>query len=84
MDFTKHDLQTLLRCYRKIDSRTEHALNKMGFQVERQKTHVILSYWVNGRRLTFTAAKTCSDYRAGRNLASVIYNNIYQAVYAAA
>ncbi|MDO4505839.1 MAG: hypothetical protein Q4B64_02700 [Spirochaetales bacterium] len=84
MDFNKHELQTLLRCYRKIDSRTEHSLNRMGFNVERQKTHVILSYWVNGRKLIFTVAKTSSDYRAGRNLASVIYNQIYQATFMAA
>ncbi len=83
INFSKRQLQKLLAGYRYISRSMEKTLCSWGFELRRNKRHDVLVYWIGNRRLSFVTPKSASDYRAGLNFASVIFNRISQAVAAA-
>lgn len=62
-----------LRGYTSVTNVLRRELADIGFIIDRQSGHPVLTYY-NDPRYQITMAKTCSDHRAGDNLAAVIAN----------
>lgn len=64
----KRAVKSILKGYRRISRSMEMDLESLGIQVVRTKKHVKL--YSNGK--LYAAPSSCSDWRSGANLASVI------------
>lgn len=66
----KRAIKQLFKNYKRMDRNFRCQLTSYGFEVRRTSKHVKLFY--HGR--LFICPSSASDYRGGRNLASVICN----------
>ena len=71
-----NELKTILKGYKVMNSSLEKKIKKLGFDIERNKNHIILSYFINNKTFEFPLSKTASDYRAGYEQASIIWRTL--------
>lgn len=69
----KSSLKNILCGYRVFNASTAKKFKNLGFEVLRDKNHIILTYKINGKMFEFSMSKTASDFRAGYKQAGVIY-----------
>lgn len=72
----KERLKSVLSGSEGLDAKTRKALNDLGFSISSDGKHHKLVYF-GDERLAFTMAKTASDWRAGKNMASDISRKIF-------
>lgn len=72
----KEKLKSVLSGTDGLDAKTRKVLNELGFSITSDGKHHKLVYF-GDERLTFTMAKTASDWRAGKNMASDISRKVY-------
>ncbi|MBN90825.1 MAG: hypothetical protein CL954_03340 [Erythrobacteraceae bacterium] len=72
----KEKLKSVLSGTDGLDTKTRKALNELGFAISSDGKHHKLVYF-GDERLTFAMAKTASDWRAGKNMASDISRKVY-------
>lgn len=65
-------LKALLAGYRHMTASLKRRLNDLGFQVVAGRKHIKI-YWRFNRSRCCVISKTASDYKAGRNMASRLY-----------
>ncbi|NJP11694.1 MAG: hypothetical protein HC866_21325 [Leptolyngbyaceae cyanobacterium RU_5_1] len=69
----KTEIQNLFRDYRSMNSSTRNTLERMGFQIVSENNNYKIIFHGDSRYM-IAFAKTPSDWRAGRNIASNICN----------
>ena len=67
----KSRIKRLLKGYSNLSASLKHDLEELGFSVVSEGKHYKLTYFQDPR-YTIVMAKSCSDARAGNNLASEI------------
>lgn len=68
-------VKTMFKDYKTLSSSMRQQLLELGFEVTEEGKHYRLTYYGDGRYKT-TIAKTGSDWREGKNIASVIIKNM--------
>ena len=68
-------VKTVLKDYKSMSSSLRQKLNELGFEITEEGKHYRLTYYGDGRYKT-TLAKTGSDWREGKNIASEIVKNM--------
>lgn len=68
---------TLHKDYKTLSGSMRQQLLELGFEVTEEGKHYSLTYYGDGRYKT-TIAKTGSEWREGKNIASVIIKNMMQ------
>lgn len=71
----ENEIKSLFKTYRDMDTRTRSALERLGFVITEDGKHYKMVFQGDGR-YTFALAKTSSDHRAGKNIASDINNTL--------
>jgi uncharacterized phage infection (PIP) family protein YhgE len=69
----KAEIRNLFRDYRRMNSNTKNALERMGFEIVSENSNYKMIFHGDSRYM-ISFAKTPSDFRAGRNIASDICN----------
>lgn len=67
----KNQLKNALKGYRSLNGSLQGLLETLGFEISDDGKHYKWTYY-GDHRYVATAAKTCSDGRAGLNLSSII------------
>jgi len=67
----QNEIKSIFRTYVSMDSKARSALEKLGFDLSEDGKHWKAVFQGDGR-YTFSIAKTSSDHRAGKNMASDI------------
>lgn len=68
-------VKALFKDYKTLSGSMRQQLLELGFEVTEEGKHYRLTYYGDGRYKT-TIAKTGSDWREGKNIASVIIKNM--------
>ena len=68
-------VKSLFKDYKTLSASMRQQLLELGFEVTEEGKHYRLTYYGDGRYKT-TIAKTGSDWREGKNIASVIIKNM--------
>lgn len=72
----REQLKNALRGYKNLNGSLKSLLETLGFEISDDGKHYKWTYY-GDHRYVVTAAKTCSDNRAGMNLSSVIDKTIF-------
>lgn len=72
----REQLKNALRGYKKLNGSLKTLLETLGFEISDDGKHYKWTYY-GDHRYVATAAKTCSDSRAGMNLSSVIDKKMF-------
>lgn len=75
LDSKASEVKTVFRDYKTLSSATRQFLKDLGFTITEDGKHYRLTYYGDGRYNT-TIAKTGSDHREGKNIASTIIKNM--------
>ena len=68
-------VKTMFKDYKTLSSSMRQQLQELGFEITEEGKHYRLTYYGDGRYKT-TIAKTGSDWREGKNIASVILKSM--------
>lgn len=68
-------IKTLFKDYKTLSASMRQQLLELGFEITEEGKHYRLTYYGDGRYKT-TIAKTGSDWREGKNIASVILKSM--------
>ena len=71
----EHQVKTMFRDYKSLSGTLRQQLVDLGFRITEDGKHYRLAYFGDGRYKT-TIAKSGSDWREGKNIASVILKNM--------
>lgn len=72
----KKELRSTLYGYRKMTPVVERKLRALGFVIVRTGRHIILRFYVNGKKFQFPLSSSGSDNRSCKNMVSRMYRTL--------